>query len=133
MRNLSLKKFIKKKNYKKIFTPSPSFPIENLLGLSSNFSRGDIDFEKQYKKVTKLLKKISGQPNMVSIQGPASLAIEIGLLNFVRGKYIFSLGNTPGHLNNWTSKEISEEVKRKFNIIDIKTPLPWTMLLCEKK
>ena len=51
MRNLSLKEFIKKKNYKKIFTPSPSFPIENLLGLSSNFSRGDIDFEKQYKKV----------------------------------------------------------------------------------
>ena len=88
MRNLSLKKFIKIKNYKKIFTPSPSFPIENLLGLSSNFSRGDIDFERQYKKVTKLLKKISGQPNMVSIQGPASLAIEIGLLNFVRGNVL---------------------------------------------
>ena len=88
MRNLSLKEFIKKKNYKKIFTPSPSFPIENLLGLSSNFSRGDIDFEKQYKKVIKLLKKISGQPNMVAIQGPASLAIEIGLLNFVRGNIL---------------------------------------------
>ncbi len=88
MRNLSLKKFIKKKNYKKIFTPSPSFPIENLLGLSSNFSRGDIDFEKQYKKVTKSLKKISGQPNIVAIQGPASLAIEIGLLNFVRGNVL---------------------------------------------
>lgn len=55
------------------------------------------------------------------------------ILNFARGKYIFSLGNTPGHLNNWTPKEISKKVKRKFNIIDIKTPLPWTMLLCEKK
>jgi hypothetical protein len=40
MKNLSLKKFIKKKNYKKNFTPSPSFLIENLLGLSSNFIRG---------------------------------------------------------------------------------------------
>lgn len=88
MKNLSLEKFIQKKNYKKIFTPSPSFPIENLLGLSSNFSRGDIDFEKQYKKVIKSLKKISGQPNMVAIQGPASLAIEIGLLNFVRGNVL---------------------------------------------
>ena len=55
------------------------------------------------------------------------------LLNFARGKYILNLGNTPGHLNNWTSKEISKIVERKFNIIDIKTPLPWTMLLCEKK
>lgn len=88
MKNLSLRKFIYKKNYKKIFTPSPSFPIENLLGLSSNFSRGDKDFEKQYKKVINSLKKISGQPEMVAIQGPASLAIEIGLLNFVRGSVL---------------------------------------------
>ncbi len=88
MKNLSLKNFTKLKNYKKIFTPSPSFPIENLLGLSSNFSRGDSDFEKQYKKVIKLLKKISGQPKMVAIQGPASLAIEIGLLNFVNGNVL---------------------------------------------
>ena len=88
MKNLSLKNFIKKKNYKKIFTPSPSFPLENLLGLSSNFSRGDNDFEKQYKRVIKLLKKISGQKNIVSIQGPASLAIETGLLNFIKGKVL---------------------------------------------
>lgn len=88
MKNLSLKNFIKKKNYKKIFTPSPSFPIENLYGLSSNFSRGDNDFENQYKRVIKLLKKISGQKNIVSVQGPASLAIEIGLMNFVKGKVL---------------------------------------------
>ena len=85
MKNLTLKKFITKKNYKKIFTPSPSFPIENLLGLSSNFSRGDNDFNRQYKRTMSLIKKLSGQKNLISAQGPASLAIEIGLLNFVKG------------------------------------------------
>ena len=85
MKNLKLKKFIIKKNYKKIFTPSPSFPIENLLGLSSNFSRGDNDFNRQYKRTMSLIKKLSGQKNLISAQGPASLAIEMGLLNFVKG------------------------------------------------
>jgi len=88
MKNLSLKNYIIKKNYKKIFTPSPSFPIENLLGLSSNFSRGDEDFKKQFNSVVKKLKKISGQNKIVSIQGPGSLAIEIGLLNFLKGKIL---------------------------------------------
>ena len=46
---------------------------------------------KLLKKVIKLLKKISGQPKMVAIQGPASLAIEIGLLNFVRGNILVCL------------------------------------------
>tara|TARA_Y100001970_G_C14236935_1_gene862415 strand:+ start:2535 stop:3515 length:981 start_codon:yes stop_codon:yes gene_type:complete len=88
MKNITLKEFINKKNIKKIFTPSPSFPIENLYGLSSNFSRGDIDFEKQYEMVIKRIKKLSGSKKLVSAQGPASLAIEIGLLNFVRGKVL---------------------------------------------
>ena len=88
MKNLSLKKFIIKKNKKKIFTPSPSFPIENLYGLSSNFSRGDLDFELQYKRVMNKIKKLSGSKNLVSAQGPASLAIEIGLFNFVKGNVL---------------------------------------------
>ena len=88
MKNLSLQKFIIKKNKKKIFTPSPSFPIENLYGLSSNFSRGDVDFELQYKRVINKIKKLSGSKNLVSAQGPASLAIEIGLFNFVKGNVL---------------------------------------------
>lgn len=88
MKNLSLKKFIVKKNIKKIFTPSPSFPIENLYGLSSNFSRGDLDFELQYKRVINKIKKLSGSKNLISAQGPASLAIEIGLFNFVKGNVL---------------------------------------------
>ena len=113
MRNLTLNNFVKKKNYKKIFTPSPSFPIENLLGLSSNFSRGDEDFIKQYKRVMNAVKKLSGQKKIISAQGPASLAIEIGLLNFVRGKVlVVSTGFYSDRLYS-----ILKMSKKKYNFI----------------
>ena len=59
MRNLTLNNFVKK-IIKKFYTQS-QFSIENLLGLSSNFSRGDEDFIKQYKRVMNAVKKLSGQ------------------------------------------------------------------------
>lgn len=113
MKNLTLYNFIKKKNYKKIFTPSPSFPLENVLGLSSNFSRGDEDFIKQYNRVMNAVKKLSGQKKIISAQGPASLAIEIGLLNFVRGKVlVVSTGFYSDRLYS-----ILKMSKRKYNFI----------------
>ncbi len=51
-------------------------------------------------------------------------------LNLVRGKYLMSMGNTPGHIQHWSSKEFIEIVGRYFEIVKVKTPLPWTMLLC---
>jgi len=134
MKNLKLKKFIIKKNYKKIFTPSPSFPIENLLGLSSNFSRGDNDFNRQYKRTMSLIKKLSGQKNLISAQGPASLAIEMGLLNFVKGTVLvistgfysdrlYSILNMSQKKNNFVKKidkvdyQNLDNVKKKYDWI----------------
>ena len=65
MKNLTLYNFIKKENYKKIFTPSPSFPLENVLGLSS-FSRGDEDFIKQYNRVMNAVKNYLAKKNNFS-------------------------------------------------------------------
>jgi len=53
------------------------------------------------------------------------------LLNVLRGKYLTSLGNTPGHIQHWSSKEIVQLVAKYFKIVEIKRPLPWTMLLCK--
>ncbi len=52
-------------------------------------------------------------------------------LNLVRGKYISSLGNTPGHIQHWSSKSFINLVSDYFEIIEVKKPLPWTMLLCK--
>jgi len=54
-------------------------------------------------------------------------------LNLIRGKYIMSLGNTPGHIQHWSSNEFVELVSNYFNVIEIRKPLPWTMLLCNVK
>lgn len=52
-------------------------------------------------------------------------------LNIIRGAYIKDLGNTPGHLNHWSSAQFLELLERKFDIIQVKKPFPWTMALCK--
>jgi len=54
------------------------------------------------------------------------------ILNMARLKYWNNLGNTPGHLNNWSSKQFVKVISNYFHIQLIKKPLPWTVLLCKK-
>lgn len=53
------------------------------------------------------------------------------VLNLARGKYIGDLGNTPGHLNHWGRRGFVDLLSRRFELIEVKTPLPWTMALCK--
>ena len=53
-------------------------------------------------------------------------------LNMARGKYILDWGNTPGHLQHWSRRGFMNLVSKYFLIEEVKTPLPWTMLLCRK-
>lgn len=55
------------------------------------------------------------------------------VLNLVRGKYISKAGNTPGHIQHWSNKEFVSLVSKYFEILEVKTPLPWTMFLCRPK
>lgn len=54
-------------------------------------------------------------------------------LNLIRGRYISSLGNTPGHVQHWSARNFIDLVGRYFEIVEVKKPLPWTMLLCRVK
>jgi 2-polyprenyl-3-methyl-5-hydroxy-6-metoxy-1,4-benzoquinol methylase len=51
-------------------------------------------------------------------------------LNLARGKYIADWGNTPGHVRHWSKKQFVCMVAKYFEVIEIRSPLPWTMLLC---
>jgi 2-polyprenyl-3-methyl-5-hydroxy-6-metoxy-1,4-benzoquinol methylase len=55
------------------------------------------------------------------------------IMNMVRFKYWNRLGNTPGHLNNWTRKQFISLVSEYFSIEKVYSPLPWTMIVCKKK
>ena len=52
------------------------------------------------------------------------------LLNLARGKYVAELGNTPGHVQHWSSAAFLRLVRRYFEVLAVRTPLPWTMALC---
>lgn len=55
------------------------------------------------------------------------------VLNMSRGKYITDFGNTPGHIQHWNSTRFIKLVSRYFNVVEVRNPLPWTMLLCGPK
>lgn len=52
-------------------------------------------------------------------------------LNMARGKYWSTLGNTPGHLQHWSSVQFVSLVSQYFDVLVVRSPLPWTMLLCK--
>jgi len=51
------------------------------------------------------------------------------MLNLARGAYWPSLGNTPGHLNHWSARSFARLLSRHGEIVELRSPLPWTMLL----
>lgn len=56
------------------------------------------------------------------------------ILNILRGKYWKELGNTPGHIQHWSKKSFYAMLKKNdWNIIDTKSPFPWTMVLVNKR
>lgn len=54
------------------------------------------------------------------------------ILNILRGKYLKSLGNTPGHLNHWSSAQIKKLLSKYGRVIKLYTPIPWTIVMVEK-
>jgi len=50
-------------------------------------------------------------------------------LNMARGAYWKDLGNTPGHLNHWSKRSFVELLSRHGEVIEARSPFPWTMLL----
>lgn len=54
-------------------------------------------------------------------------------LNMARGKYWMDFGNTPGHVRHWSTRRFLDVLRRRFDVIEYCTPLPWTMALCEPK
>ena len=54
------------------------------------------------------------------------------VLPMARGKYLGDGGNTPGHIQHWDTGGFIELVGRYFEIVRVRTPLPWTMLLCRR-
>ncbi|MHB8690177.1 MAG: class I SAM-dependent methyltransferase [Solirubrobacteraceae bacterium] len=51
------------------------------------------------------------------------------MLNVARGAYVRELGNTPGHVNHWSKRAFVSLLSRHGEVIEARSPFPWTMLL----
>ena len=51
-------------------------------------------------------------------------------MNFARGAYVRDFGNSPGHIHHWSTSAFVRLVARHFTVQEIRTPSPWTALLC---
>jgi SAM-dependent methyltransferase len=52
------------------------------------------------------------------------------VLNLARGRYWRALGNTPGHLQHWSAPAFLSLLQDHLEVVELRTPLPWTMALC---
>jgi 2-polyprenyl-3-methyl-5-hydroxy-6-metoxy-1,4-benzoquinol methylase len=50
-------------------------------------------------------------------------------LNVARGAYVRDLGNTPGHVNHWSKRAFVRAAGRYGEVVEARSPFPWTMLL----
>lgn len=54
-------------------------------------------------------------------------------LNLARGAYVRDWGNTPGHLNHYSRRSFLALLSRRFDVVAVRSPLPWTVALCRVK
>lgn len=52
------------------------------------------------------------------------------ILNIARGKYLRDFGNTPGHIQHWSATDFISVLSKSMRVIEVRQPLPWTMVLC---
>lgn len=53
------------------------------------------------------------------------------IANLFRLKYLSTLGNTPGHVQNWTRKDFRRLLDNNFSNVSIKISTLWQIALCE--
>lgn len=86
---MKINNLIKKINNKTTFCPGPGSITEyNIIGQRNSFGRNDKEYSKIEKFVLNKLKKISQKKNIVTFQGSGTLAIELMILNFLKGKVL---------------------------------------------
>lgn len=116
--------------------PEIPFSVENINHLPYETNSHDLviccevlEHIEDFESAIKELLRISRKYLLVSVpREPIWRA-----LNLCRMKYISDLGNTPGHINHWGKNSFVQLLEKYATITLVQTPLPWTMVLLEKK
>lgn len=54
-------------------------------------------------------------------------------MNMARGKYWADLGNTPGHIQHWSKSGFLSMLREQAEVVEVRSPLPWTQALCRAR
>ena len=86
----TIEDFVDEQNRSKLlFTAGPASLLpENITGLRPCFGRGDEDYARVEEMVLNTLKAMTGHRHIARMQGSASLALEIMMLNFIYGRVL---------------------------------------------
>lgn len=69
--------------------------------------------------------RVAGRHLLVSVpREPLWRALNVG-----RGAYVRELGNTPGHVNHWSRRGFLRLLERHGDVLEVRSPFPWTMVL----
>ena len=82
-----------------------------------------------YQKSLSELFRVSSKFVLISVPNEPLWCV----LNLLRGKYLSSLGNTPGHINHWSRGGLRKLLSTYGRVVRISTPLPWIVALVEKR
>jgi len=104
-------------NAEAIPVPSKSFDLSMAIEVLEHVPSPD--------KVLAEMKRVTRKYCIVSVPREPIWRV----LNLARGKYWGSIGNTPGHIQHWSTGGFIRQVEKHFEIIAVRQPLPWTMLL----
>lgn len=55
------------------------------------------------------------------------------VLNMMRGKYLGGFGNTPDHIQHWSTYQFVKFAEQYVDVMEVRKPIPWTVLLCRSK
>jgi 2-aminoethylphosphonate-pyruvate transaminase len=89
IRDNAQRSITQKNNRKLMLTPGPAVVLyDNLQYLKPLFGRGDDEYTYMSESVTNWIKRLSGQDEVVSMQGSATLALELAAHSFVSGKIL---------------------------------------------
>ncbi len=87
-----------------------------------------LEHAEDYNSIIKEVKRVTKQYCIFSVPREPLWKI----LNLARGAHLKYWGNTPGHINHWSSRDFEILLAKHFNILKVVKPIPWTIILCEK-
>ena len=55
------------------------------------------------------------------------------IANMARGRYVRDLGNTPGHVNHWSTRRFRTLIDTYLELRATRTPFPWTLVAARRR